>query len=221
MENIIDITGHKFNRLTAVRFIKRVKIKNAKGFHHIWEFRCDCGNIHYARKNAVKCGQTKSCGCLNKENVRRAATTHGLSKTRFYRIWKNMNLRCYNPSNKKYNIYGGRGIKCLWTSFEQFRDDMYSSYKEHCQQFGEKNTTLDRINSDGNYCIENCRWITPLEQSHNMRNNRFFTYRGKTLCLNQWSKKLKIPQQCLSYRLKKYNNDFELAVKNPIKYLHN
>jgi hypothetical protein len=207
----LDITGNKYNRLTAIKFIKKIKFKNAKGFKHIWEFKCDCGKTSFQSKNAVKNGATKSCGCLSKENIHK---THGLSKTRFYRIWNNMKERCNNPKNHKFYLYGGRGIKCLWTSFEHFRDDMYDSYLKHVDEFGEKQTTIDRIDGNIGYCFYNCRWATIQEQNNNTNSNVIINYNGENGCISYWARIFGFTSRGLAYRLKKYNNNLELAIKN-------
>jgi hypothetical protein len=82
-----------------------------------------------------------------------------------------MNTRCTNPKDKYYGIYGGRGIKVcdMWSDFENFRNEMYESYLSHVERFGESNTSIDRICSDGDYSLENCRWATSLEQVRNRR----------------------------------------------------
>jgi hypothetical protein len=101
--------------------------------------------------------------------------THGFRYTRFYNIWKRMKDRCNNQNNIDYHRYGGRGIKVCdsWTSnFENFRDDMYESYLCHSEINGEKNTSIDRIDTNGNYCKENCKWSTPQEQRLNQRQSR-------------------------------------------------
>lgn len=121
------------------------------------------------------------------------ATTHGLSNTRFYQIWENLGTRIKNKKFKYYKNYGGRGIKCKWKSFEEFKTDMYPTYKE--------NLTLERINNNGNYSKENCRWATRLEQANNTRQTRFFTFNGKTLTLTDWAKELNINRHTLSSRL--------------------
>src|ERR1035437_3947791 len=93
--------------------------------------------------------------------------THGMSHTRFWTTYRNINSRCMNKENNRFHIYGGRGIKCLWNNFEEFRDDMYESYQLHIKEFGEKNTSIDRIDVNGHYEKSNCRWATSKEQSRN------------------------------------------------------
>ena len=125
-----------------------------------------------------------------------------MRETKIYKTWRGIVERCYNLKNKNYNDYGGRGIKCLWNSFENFRDDMYKSYLAHVKEFGEKNTSIDRINNNGNYCKENCRWATRVEQANNTRRNKIIILRGRAQTLSQWSKEKNISISTLWRRLK-------------------
>lgn len=101
---------------------------------------------------------------------------------RLRNLWSGMKQRCYNPKNLRYNCYGGRGIKVCerWLDYYNFQEDMYESYLEHVAEFGEKDTTLDRIDVNGNYCKENCKWSTKKEQANNKTTN-IFTPTGETL----------------------------------------
>lgn len=100
----------------------------------------------------------------------------------FYTKFKNIKLRCNNPKNKSYKDYWARWIKCLWDSFEQFRDDMWDSFRDHMNKHGLDNTTIDRIDNNGNYCKENCKWSTRKEQGYNKRNNKIAIIDGKEYC---------------------------------------
>ena len=164
-----DLTGQKFGRLTVVNFSNR-KIKNSH-YTYYWKCLCNCGNYNTVSYKNLMQGGTKSCGCLKKENGSKHLITHDLSHTRFYTIYSMMKQRCDNKKHDAYNRYGGSGITYSWEKIEDFRNDMYESYLEHVKEFGELDTSLDRINNDKGYCKENCKWATRKEQSNNMRTN--------------------------------------------------
>lgn len=96
-----------------------------------------------------------------------------MSHTRFYNIWNGMRQRCFNPKRERYSMYGGRGIIVCneWLDIITFKKDMYDSYVSHCKEFGEKQTSIDRIDNDGDYCKENCKWATHKEQGSNTRSH--------------------------------------------------
>ena len=230
-----DITGQKFNKLTAIRFdrFSRRPGKN-KGNYHYWIFKCDCGNYTSTIKQNVvrKNSTTTSCGCVNTATRKRLCrerklwliaskhtTIHGLSGSRFGKVYNSIKQRCTNPKNKKYHIYGGAGIKCEWDNLINFRDDMYDSYLKHITDFGQSNTTIDRVNGCGNYCKKNCRWATYKEQNNNLKSNVNVMYQGEKMCISELSRRTGFPIDVLRYRLKKYNNDVKLAIENPVKFM--
>jgi len=197
-----NITNQRYNRLIAIRFDH--KTIRADGIHaeYFWLFKCDCGKEKVFNKHAVISGNSKSCGCFHAEQTSKASKTHGMRWTRFYGIWTKMKARCLNKKIHAYNLYGGRGIKLMWKSFESFRNDMYKSYLEHVKKFGEKQTTIDRINSNGNYEKSNCRWATWREQQNNRRNNHLITFNNKTLSVTEWSRIMNVDHSKLFNRLK-------------------
>lgn len=131
------------------------------------------------------------------------AEKHGFANTPFYRRWQAMKQRCENSAVKQYKDYGGRGIKIEWQSFEQFQKDMCGSYQTHLQKHGGRQTRIERIDNDGNYSKENCRWATCKEQMRNRRNNHMITFKGKTLCITDWAKELGITYNSLWKRMQK------------------
>ncbi len=127
--------------------------------------------------------------------------THGMFGTRFYFCYFSIKQRCNDPKATSYPRYGAKGIKNLWGSFEEFRDDMYESYLKHIEEFGERNTTIDRIDSNKNYSKENCRWATMKEQANNKNNNHKVTFNGKTQNISQWGEELGIRKELIATRL--------------------
>jgi hypothetical protein len=184
--NFKDLTGKRFGRFLVLKFAGRYmwrgKIKGSQ-----WICECDCGVVKTCGGSELKSGNTVSCGCYYNEIRGKSTITHGMCRSRFYNIFSGIIKRTFD---KRYKNYGGRGIQCLWCNFESFRDDMYPSYLQHVNKFGEKNTTIDRIDNNGNYCKENCRWSTYKEQNLNKRTNHLLTFNGLTDSIGGWSEKM-------------------------------
>jgi len=165
MPKALELKDQKFNRLTVLEKIS--KRTNAGKIR--WLCKCDCGNIVKTRGSHLKSGNTKSCGCLNKDLARLKVFKHGHAaigkKTKTYIAWKNMRIRCNNPKDKAYKWYGARDITVCkgWNDFRNFLEDMGEA---------PKGLTIERTDNDGNYEPNNCKWDTYTQQARNRRNNK-------------------------------------------------
>lgn len=186
-----DLTGKQFGRLTVLSREPSLPPQ----YRTRWKCVCLCGNTKVIHGSSLKRGLTSSCGCLSKEVTKARSIIHGMHKSREFAIWKGIKNRCNNKNIKSYSIYGNRGIKVCkrW-------EDSFSSFYEDMGPRPSKNHSIDRIDNDGDYCPENCRWATRVEQANNRRTNKKFTHNGKTLNLEQWAKILGLTPVGLLHR---------------------
>ena len=188
MPKTLDLIGQQFGRLTAIR-----KADSAPGKKLCWLCSCECGTQKIVRGNDLCTGNTKSCGCLSRENNNKPKK-HGYASHPLYRIWRKMRHRCTNPENQAWKYYGGRGIKCLLPSPQALEDCI--GPKPSPQH------SVDRINNDGHYEAGNVRWAIPKEQSRNTRSNRILTWQGQSKCVAEWAEALGIKYVTLQSRLR-------------------
>lgn len=196
-----DLIGQRFGRLLVV---KQATSKNQKT---MWECLCDCGNTTVVPAGDLKSQKVTSCKCYNRE----ISSTHKMSKTKIYKVWSNMKSRCLNDKWPRYKDYGGRGITVCdkWLTFEGFYEDMHHGYEE--------GLSIDRIDVNGNYEPNNCKWSTPKEQSRNQRTNHRYLVKGEWLTINEIEERYNVDAGLVRSRLRRGINPDEALKKTSQK----
>ena len=198
MATFKDITGQRFGRWTAIEHTGAVHITPKGKRILLWECVCDCGTKRSVLSSALFEGGSKSCGCLKIEK----ATRHGFqkktagAKNLTYRSWRSMKTRCTNPKSDQWHRYGGRGISFQpdWADFENFLRAMGECPPGH---------SIDRIDPNGNYTKENCRWASSEQQSLNKTNTRFLTVDGVVRPLVALAREWGINPQTIGEQMKR------------------
>ena len=197
----LNLKGKRFGKLVAVKCVGRV----GKSRHLSWLCKCDCGREKVVLGSSLIRGDTKSCGCLS---WRHGDSGHK-GRSRLSRIWRNMRERCEKEYSSSYKWYGARGIRYCeeWGDYVKFKEwAIHNGYRE--------DLTLDRIDVDGNYCPENCRWITYFEQARNRTNSHYVEYNGRKMIASDLAKELGVSFSAIVEREKR-----GLPLDEPIKYI--
>ena len=193
MSKKIDLTGKCFGRLTVVCEAGR------KHKEITWKCICDCGKTTIVPGYQLRSGKTKSCGCYMVDQTKKANTKHGMFGKPIYRTYFNMKNRCYNPNYYLYKDYGGRGISVC---DEWLGENGFSHFYEWAKKNGyQPGLSLDRIDCNGNYSPQNCRWTNMVVQQNNRRNNHIITANGKTHTMAEWSRITGIPYRTIQKRI--------------------
>lgn len=186
-----DLTGHPpFGRWTVLSYA------GSRDGNAYWICQCDCGTTKEVCGGSLNRGDTRSCGCLQREQLLARSTTHGKTRSPEYHSWNHMLRRCYNQRDWKYPQYGGRGIAVCerWQdSFEAFYEDMGD--KPSAQH------SIEREDNDGNYEPGNCVWATPNQQARNRRSSRMLAFGGRTQCISDWAEELGMSRDTIRKRL--------------------
>lgn len=201
MSALNNLIGIKFGRLTVLKRAADSVSENGRK-RVTWECVCECGNHVFVISDNLRSGRQVSCGCYQKETMKKIRTTHGMTDTKLYNVWSGIKNRCFNQNTKEYKWYGKRGI----TMCEEWKNDFLSFYTwAHSHGYIDSaergQYTIDRINPDGNYCPDNCRIATQLEQMNNVRTNHLVTCNGETHTIAEWSRKTGISQGKIRNRL--------------------
>ena len=195
--------GSRFTRLTVLQ-----RLVGGSGGPY-WQCQCDCGTVKRVAERFLRSGRTKSCGCLKTSQIAEVRKTHDMSKTRTYKSWLDMRERCNDVTNPDY---GGRGITYAahWEDFELFVRDMGEA---------PDGMTIERIDVNGNYEPENCRWATLVEQANNKRNNLLLTLNGETLTAAQWAARLNLTYKTILTRKGRLGWSDERTLTTPSRQL--
>lgn len=212
MSKLINLSGQRFGRLVVIRQAESKIYPNKRKVTN-WICKCDCGNVITTRADSLRNGKTKSCGCIHQEILLKNIKKHGMAGSRIYITWQNMKDRCINDKNINFKNYGGRGISVC----SEWKDSFEEFYKWALKNGYSEELTIDRIDVNGNYEPNNCRWISLKEQSYNKRNNHFLTYRGVTKTIAEWADEYGMDYDTLHARIKYYGWPTEKALTTPVK----
>lgn len=179
-----DLTGKKYGLLSVKGFSHR-----DKSSRQYWKVSCTCGRSKVVEKFNLISGRTFSCGCQKNKLISEGVKSHGMRNTRFYRVWDSIKQKCLNKNSSAYYKYGNEGVSVCkdWMVFENFKKDMYESYVKHAAKYGEKNTTIERIDVYGNYEKANCCWVTKKLQARNKRNTIYVNYKNRKVSIPELS----------------------------------
>ena len=201
-----DLSGQRFGRWLVINRGKNRYLPSGV-YRATWDCVCDCGNRKDVPGADLVRGFSYSCGCYMKEKAVLSNTSHGLSKTKEYDRWCKMHDRCYNEKNPRYKDWGGRNIK-ICSKWHRDNPEGFINFYNDIQLLGPKpytTATINRIDNDGDYAPNNIEWSSKREQRLNQRGYRirYFTYKGETLCMKDWAKKLNIHSSNFIYWLRK------------------
>lgn len=201
-----DLKGKKFGLLTIKDEAPQ------RGVNRFVVCDCECGTVGEFRLADVRFGRSTNCGCVRSKKMVARNTTHGLTSHPLYRMWRGMKERCEYSGHAKYFRYGGRGITVCpeWKSnFKSFVDwATVSGYAEGLE--------IDRINNDGNYEPDNCRWVTVKANRRNTSSNRILVFNGVSKCMAEWAEEIGISADAIKDRLNKLGWSVERALSTPL-----
>lgn len=183
-----DLTGQRFERWVVLR-----RAPN-RGKAVMWECQCDCGTVRIVQGTSLKSGASTNCGCGRIENHRR---THGLTHHPLYRVWQRMKGCTSSPTHQDYHHYGARGI----TVCDEWANNFKSFYTWAMEHGWKSGLEIDRVDTNGNYCPENCRFTDRSGQMRNTRRTRMLTYNGKTQSVAAWAEETGIRSGTIYTRL--------------------
>ena len=202
---LVNLVGKKYGRLLVIE-----KADSLNG-NTRWLCECDCGNKRIVHGTSLKTGNTTSCGCYKTENAKRLYSSVRQNDKHLYGVWNGIKQRCRNVNNKSYNNYGGRGIDII----DEWADNYEAFYNWAIKNGYKRGMEIDRIDNNGNYCEENCRFVTKETQANNKRNVKLYTINGVTKSLPQWCREYGKDYFLIRQRVYKLGWTIEKALLTP------
>jgi len=191
MNYLKDLTGQRFGKLYVVCFFEKTKARATR-----WKCICDCGNTKIVRSDHLVSGATKSCGCIVKK--------HGQYNTKLYSVWSGMLKRCFSPTNRNFKYYGARGISVC----DEWHNNFIVFSKWATENGYKEGLAIDRIDNDGHYSPQNCRWVTSKENANNRSTNRIVEHEGLRKTVSEWASTFGIDYDIFYGRM--YNEEFSI-----------
>lgn len=194
----MNLEGKRFGKLVVM------KLFDIKKYKKYWLCKCDCGGQIVVRDDCLKRNVTHSCGCLKHK--------HDLSECKLYKVWVSIKSRCLNKDDRAFKNYGGRGI----TMCKEWKNSFQTFYDWAMENGYESGLSIDRIDVNGNYCPENCRWATSQEQLNNTRRNHFVEYKGEKHTIAEWGRIVGLSRALIENRIMNYKWTAERALTTPV-----
>ena len=193
-----DRSGERIGRLTVLAYTGK---RTNSGHNAIWLCKCDCGNLIERSSGHLSGKGTQSCGCFARDRMAKLNLKHGGRGDKLYLVWMDMRRRCRDEKDKNYMNYGGRGIRVCdaWEDYEAFKDWAYSNGYDETASY--RTCTIDRIDVNGDYSPENCRWVDSKTQCNNKRNNRLIEFGGRVQTIAEWARELDLSYGMILKRL--------------------
>lgn len=202
-----EISGQKFNMWNVLECAG----KNKSG-GYLWKCQCDCGTIRVVEGRSVRTGTSKGCGCARKKGHSKNGIQTRKSE-RLHSVWTSMKNRCFNPNDRYFQIYGGRGITVCdaWLTYDGFREwALNSGYDSNAEY---RKCTLDRIDNDKIYCPDNCRWVDQRTQDNNRSSNHILTSSdGTSRTISEWARLSGIRKDTIRRRVVNLGWDVDRAI---------
>lgn len=202
-----ELISRKYGKLTVIEYAG-THTSPCGTKRNMWRCKCECGKEVIVAANNLKNGSTKSCGCWKYGKIKEHNTTHAGSKDRLYKIWLGMKRRCNSPKDKSYKRYGAKGIKVCdeWNnSYQSFKEWAYANGYDDSAEFHK--CTIDRIDNNGDYEPNNCRWVDMNVQANNTSKNHYVELNGVKMSIAEFSRVMNISRNHAWYYINKFDKE--------------